>query len=144
MNFYIKNTEEHRLINEIEYNGSLEYKELKDFILSKKRAMGYMNEKYDDFVLLKFPTRHDIIHFEVHHRLKLAVRGLVIKTEEAYELISLNIDDKETHLDFLKTPAPPSVVVEIQPEFAQYYSDNKKQTEDLLIRIGLVLLEVDL
>ncbi len=104
--------------------------------------MGYINEKYDDFVLLIFPTRHDIIHFEIHHRLKPAVMGILVKTEEAYETISENIDDKDTHLEFLKTPNPPAVTVEIQEVFKDYYEEHKEEVEDLLMKIGAVLFEI--
>ena len=104
--------------------------------------MGYINEKYDDFVLMVFPSRHDIIHFEIHHRLKSAVMGILVKTEEAYEFISQNIDDKDTHLDFLKTPNPPAVTVEIQESFKKYYENNKDEVIDMLIKIGTVLFEM--
>ena len=91
-----------------------------------------------------FPARHDIIHFEIHHRLKTAVMGILVKTEEAYELISENIDDKDTHLDFLKTPNPPAVTVDIQDSFREYYKENKNEVDDMLIKIGAVLLEINL
>lgn len=142
MNFYIKNTEKNMVIDEREYVNSSDYNEIKKFILEKKHAMGYIDEKYDDFVLLIFPARHDIIHFEIHHKLKQAVMGILVKTEEAYELISENIDDKDTHLDFLKTPAPPAVTVEIQNDFKDFYEKNKDEINDMLIKIGAVLLEI--
>lgn len=144
MNFYIKNIEKNVVINEKEYINSLECQEIKKFILDRKHAMGYINEKYDDFVLMIFPTRHDIIHFEIHHRLKKAVMGIVVKTEEAYEQISENIDDKDTHLEFLKTPNPPAVTVDIQENFKEYYEKNKNETDELLIKIGAVLLDINL
>lgn len=142
MNFYIKNTEKNISTDEKEYLNFPESQEIKKFILERKHAMGYIDEKYDDFVLLVFPARHDIIHFEVHHKLKAAVMGIVVKTEEAYELISENIDDKDTHLDFLKTPNPPAVTVEIQDVFKNYYEENKEDVENLLMKIGAVLLEI--
>ena len=142
MNFYIKNIEKNAVINEKEYINSLEYQEIKKFILDRKHAMGYINEKYDDFVLMIFPTRHDIIHFEIHHRLKKAVMGIVVKTEEAYEQISENIDDKDTHLEFLKTPNPPAVTVEIQEDFKEYYNNFKNETDEMIKKIGAVLLEI--
>lgn len=142
MNFYIKNIEKNAVINEKEYINSLECQEIKKFILDRKHAMGYINEKYDDFVLMIFPTRHDIIHFEIHHRLKKAVMGIVVKTEEAYEFISENIDDKDTHLDFLKTPNPPAVTVEIQEDFKEYYNNFKNETDEMIKKIGAVLLEI--
>lgn len=142
MNFYIKNSEENILVDEKEYINFPESCEIKNFILERKHAMGYMNERYDDFVLLVFPTRHDIIHFEIHHKLKPAVYGVVIKTEEAYELISENIDNKDTHLDFLKTPNPPAVTVEIQEIFKNYYEENREEITELLKKIGAVLLEI--
>lgn len=144
MNFYIKNTETNRFIDEAEYINSLECEEIKKFILERKHAMGYINEKYDDFILLVFPTRYDIIHFEIHHRLKPAVMGILVKTEEAYEQISENIDDKDTHLEFLKTPNPPAVTVDIQESFKKYYEKNKSETDELLIKIGAVLLGIKL
>ncbi len=130
------------MIDENKYIDTEEYKEIEKFILNKKHAMGYIDEKYDDFVLLVFPTRHDIIHFEIHHRLKSAVMGIVVKTEEAYELISENIDDKDTHLDFLKTPNPPAVTVEIQESFKEYYNENATFINDILVKIGVTLLKI--
>ena len=144
MNFYIKNTEINKNIDEKEYINLPESQEIKKFIFERKHALGYVNEKYDDFVLLVFPTRHDIIHFEIHHKLKPAVIGLLVKTEEAYELISENIDDKDTHLDFLKTPNPPAVTVEIQDSFKKYYGENKIEIDELLTKIGAVLLDIKL
>lgn len=144
MNFYIKNTEINKNIDEKEYINLPESQEIKKFIFERKHALGYVNEKYDDFVLLVFPTRHDIIHFEIHHKLKPAVMGLLVKTEEAYELISENIDDKDTHLDFLKTPNPPAVTVEIQDSFKKYYGENKIEIDELLTKIGAVLLDIKL
>lgn len=144
MNFYIKNTEINKNIDEREYINLPESQEIKKFIFERKHALGYINEKYDDFVLLVFPTRHDIIHFEIHHKLKPAVMGLLVKTEEAYELISENIDDKDTHLDFLKTPNPPAVTVEIQDSFKKYYDENKIEIDELLTKIGAVLLDIKL
>ena len=144
MNFYIKNTEINKNIDEKEYINLPESQEIKKFIFERKHALGYVNEKYDDFVLLVFPTRHDIIHFEIHHKLKPAVMGLLVKTEEAYELISENIDDKDTHLDFLKTPNPPAVTVEIQDSFKKYYDENKIEIDELLTKIGAVLLDIKL
>lgn len=144
MNFYIKNTEINKNIDEKEYINLPESQEIKKFIFERKHALGYINEKYDDFVLLVFPTRHDIIHFEIHHKLKPAVMGLLVKTEEAYELISENIDDKDTHLDFLKTPNPPAVTVEIQDSFKKYYDENKMEIDELLTKIGAVLLDIKL
>ncbi len=126
MNFYIKNNEVNKIFDENEFLNFPESEEIKKFILDRKHAMGYINEKYDDFVLLIFPTRHDIIHFEIHHRLKPAVMGILVKTEEAYETISENIDDKDTHLEFLKTPNPPAVTVEIQEVFKDYYEEHKE------------------
>ncbi len=144
MNFYIKNTDINRLIDEKEYFSSKECEEIKKFISEKKHAMGYIDEKYDDFVLMIFPTRHDIIHFEIHHRLKKAVMGILVKTEEAYEQISENIDDKDTHLEFLKTPNPPAVTVDIQKDFQEYYAENKNEVDSMLIKIGTVLLGMNL
>ena len=144
MNFYIKNTEINKNIDEKEYINLPESQEIKKFIFERKHALGYVNEKYDDFVLLVFPTRHDIIHFEIHHKLKPAVMGLLVKTEEAYELISENIDDKDTHLGFLKTPNPPAVTVEIQDSFKKYYGENKIEIDELLTKIGAVLLDIKL
>lgn len=144
MNFYIKNTEINKNIDEKEYINLPESQEIKKFIFERKHALGYVDEKYDDFVLLVFPTRHDIIHFEIHHKLKPAVMGLLVKTEEAYELISENIDDKDTHLDFLKTPNPPAVTVEIQDSFKKYYDENKIEIDELLTKIGAVLLDIKL
>ncbi len=144
MNFYIKNTDINRLIDENEYFSSKECEEIKKFISEKKHAMGYIDEKYDDFVLMIFPTRHDIIHFEIHHRLKKAVMGILVKTEEAYEQISENIDDKDTHLEFLKTPNPPAVTVYIQKDFQEYYAENKNEVDSMLIKIGTVLLGMNL
>ena len=144
MNFYIKNTEINKNIDEKEYINLPESQEIKKFIFERKHALGDVNEKYDDFVLLVFPTRHDIIHFEIHHKLKPAVMGLLVKTEEAYELISENIDDKDTHLDFLKTPNPPAVTVEIQDSFKKYYDENKIEIDELLTKIGAVLLDIKL
>ena len=144
MNFYIKNSEINRIFDENEYLSFPESEEIKKFILDRKHAMGYINEKYDDFVLLVFPSRHDIIHFEIHHRLKAAVMGIVVKTEEAYEQISENIDDKDTHLEFLKTPNPPAVTVDIQENFKEYYEKNQNGTDELLIKIGAVLLDINL
>ena len=142
MNFYIKNTEATEVVDEKIYMNLPEYDEFKKFIQERKHAMGYINEKYDDFVLLVFPSRHDIIHFEIHHRLKAAVMGIVVKTEEAYEFISENIDDKDTHLDFLKTPNPPAVTVEIQQDFKEYYNNFKNETDEMIKKIGAVLLEI--
>lgn len=144
MNFYIKNTEINKNVDEKEYINLPESQEIKKFIFERKHALGYVDEKYDDFVLLVFPTRHDIIHFEIHHKLKPAVMGLLVKTEEAYELISENIDDKDTHLDFLKTPNPPAVTVEIQDSFKKYYDENKIEIDELLTKIGAVLLDIKL
>lgn len=144
MNFYIKNTDVNKLIDEKEYISSKECEEIKKFISEKKHAMGYIDEKYDDFVLMIFPTRHDIIHFEIHHRLKKAVMGILVKTEEAYEQISENIDDKDTHLEFLKTPNPPAVTVDIQKDFQEYYAENKNEVDSMLIKIGAVLLGMNL
>ena len=142
MNFYIKNNEVNKIFDENEFLNFPESEEIKKFILDRKHAMGYINEKYDDFVLLIFPTRHDIIHFEIHHRLKPAVMGILVKTEEAYETISENIDDKDTHLEFLKTPNPPAVTVEIQEVFKDYYEEHKEEVENLLMKIGAVLFEI--
>lgn len=148
MNFYIKNSEINKIINVKEYLSDDKLKneceEIKNFILNRKHAMGYINEKYDDFVLMIFPTRHDIIHFEIHHRLKTAVMGILIKTEEAYEQISENIDDKDTHLEFLKTPNPPAITVDIQESFKEFYENNKNEIDDMLIKIGVVLLDIKL
>ena len=145
MNFYIKNDETNRFIDEnYKSNEIIEIEEIKNFILERKHAMGYINEKYDDFVLMIFPTRHDIIHFEIDYRLKKAVMGILVKTEEAYEQISENIDDKDTHAEFLKTPVPPAVTVEIQKDFINYYMKNKKDVDEMLIKIGLALLDVKL
>lgn len=148
MNFYIKNSGINKIINVKEYLSDDKLKneceEIKNFILNRKHAMGYINEKYDDFVLMIFPTRHDIIHFEIHHRLKTAVIGILIKTEEAYEQISENIDDKDTHLEFLKTPNPPAITVDIQESFKEFYENNKNEIDDMLTKIGVVLLDIKL
>lgn len=147
MNFYIKNIDintdgKHTYFDEKEYLKQDEAIKIQEFIKSKKHAMGYIDEKYDDFVLLIFPTRHDIIHFEIHHKLKTAVLGIVIKTEEAYEEISQNIDDKDTHLDFLKTPTPPAETVEIQDDFKNYYLENKKDMDELFMILGSVIYDI--
>lgn len=153
MNFYIKNTGVNRVIDEKEYLSSEKYKkeceDIKKFILERKHVMGYIHEKYDDFVLNVFPTRHDIIHFEIDHikedrSLKTAVRGILVKTEEAYEQISENIDDKDTHLEFLNTPNPPAVTVDIQENFINIYESSKNEIDEMLIKIGAVLLDIKL
>ena len=54
MNFYIKNTEATEVVDEKIYMNLPEYDEFKKFIQEGKHAMGYINEKYDDFVLLCF------------------------------------------------------------------------------------------
>lgn len=144
MNFYIKNIEKNEKILLEDQRLKTGYNEIKEFILNRKHAMGYIDEKYDDFVLLVFPTRRDITHFELHYKMELAVKGLALKTEEGYELISLNIDDMDTHLEFIKTPMPPSVSIEIQPVFKEYYNNNEEMIKNLLIIIGSILLEVNL
>ena len=68
--------------------------------------------------------------------------GIVVKTEEAYEFISENIDDKDTHLDFLKTPILLAVTVEIQEDFKEYYNNFKNETDEMIKKIGAVLLEI--
>lgn len=143
MNFYIKNTDTNKFIEEKKYLNDLECKKIKKFILERKHAMGYINEKYDDFVFMIFPARHDIVHFEIHYKLKKAVMGIVVKTEEAYEHISENIDDKDTHLEFLKTPASPAVTVDIQENFKIFYNENKDKIEEMFIKIGTVLLDIN-
>ena len=142
MRYYLKN---YNKIFEKNLNDMVSkeiFLELKKFIKDKKHALGYIDEKFDDFVLLVFPTRYDIIHFEIDYKMKKAVYGVVIKTEEGYELISENIDDKNTHLDFIKTPAPPVTVIQLEENFKNYYLENPF-VEELFTIIGMALMELD-